>query len=53
MLDRDQELMPVQVVVTLWLKPDADVQEVMSEMDYEFTHEDIVDMEIREVNTEI
>lgn len=52
-LDRDQELMPVQVVVTLWLKPDADVREVMSEMDYDFKHDEIVDMEIREINTEI
>lgn len=52
-LNRDDELMPVQVVVTLWLKPDADVQEVMSEMDYDFQHKDIVDMEIRDINTEI
>lgn len=47
------ECIPVQVVVTLWLDADADVNEVISEMDYDFRHSHIVDMEIREINTEI
>lgn len=51
--DWKEVLVPVQVVVTLWIKPDANVQEVMSEMDYDFKHDEIVDMEIREINTEI
>lgn len=44
---------PVQVVVTLWLREDSDVQDVISEMDYDFKHPDILDMEIRDINTEI
>jgi hypothetical protein len=46
-----EDLIPVQVVVTLYIKPTANAAEVVSEMDYNFTHgDDIVDMEIREVN---
>jgi hypothetical protein len=44
---------PVQVVVTLWLREEANVQEVISEMDYDFMHRDILDMEINDVITEI
>ncbi len=44
---------PVQVVVTLWIDEDADVQQVVSEMDYQFQHPAIHDTEIREINTEI
>jgi hypothetical protein len=44
---------PVQVIVTLWLRDGADVQEVVSEMDYDFKHADILDMEISDINTEI
>lgn len=53
MIDFSDELRPVQVVVTLWLDPDADVQEVVSEMDYTFSHSAIKDHEIRDINTEI
>lgn len=49
----NDEYIPVQVVVTLWLKPDADVSAVISDMDYDFMHSDIMDMEIRDINTEI
>jgi len=44
---------PVQIVVTLWLDEDADVQEVVSEMTYSFDHPKIFDTEIRDINTEI
>jgi hypothetical protein len=41
----------VQIVVTLWLAPDANVQEVVSEMDYNFTHDAVLDCEISELLT--
>ena len=47
------EVKPVQVVVTLWLRESADVQEVVNEMDYDFKHRDILNMEIVDINTEI
>jgi hypothetical protein len=48
------ELIPVDVVVTLWLKPDANVTTVLLEMDYDFRHgDDIVDMELVYINTDI
>lgn len=51
---RKDTLIPVQVTVTLWLKPDADVAEVLQEMEYDFKHDDaIVDMEITDTNTEV
>ena len=36
----------VRVVVKLTLSPDADVQEVLSECDYYFEHEQIIDTEM-------
>ena len=36
----------VRVVVKLTLSPDADVQEVLSECDYHFEHEQIIGTEI-------
>ena len=48
-----EDLVPVQVVVTLWLKEDSDIQEVVSEMDYEFRHEAIKDTEISDIITEV
>lgn len=44
---------PVQIVVTLWIDEDADVEEVLQDMDYEFRHPKIHDTEIRDVITEI
>lgn len=43
----------VEVVVRLKIRCDADIQEVVSEMDYNFDHEDILDTEIVDLNTEI
>lgn len=52
MIEHD-ELVPVQIVATIWVLPDADISEVVSEMDYSFDHEAIKDYEIRDINTEI
>lgn len=49
----DDECIAVQVTVTLWLDASTDVNEVISEMDYSFTHPGIVDSEIRDINTDI
>lgn len=43
----------VEVVVRLKIREDADVQEVLSEMNYDFEHEDILSTEVVDVNTEI
>jgi len=48
-----ENAVPVQIIVTLWLRPGAVVQEVTNEMDYDFKHKDILDMEIVDINTEI
>ena len=48
-----EDKVPVQVVVTLWLRDGCDVNEVVGEMDYDFRHKDILDMEIVDINTEI
>lgn len=46
-------LRPIQLVVTIWVLPDVDPNEIVSEMDYTFDHEAIKDYEIRDVNTEL
>lgn len=43
----------IEIVVRIDIDEDADVQEVVQEMDYEFRHPAIVDTEIVELNTEI
>lgn len=43
----------IEVVVRLTVLEDADIQEVISEMDYDFSHEAIQLTEIVDVNTEI
>jgi len=44
----------IHVTVALYLDEDADVSEVVAEMDYDFKYEDqIRDMEIIDVNTEV
>lgn len=43
----------IEIVVRLTIDEDADVQEVVSEMDYDFRHAAIKDMEIVDVVTEI
>lgn len=43
----------IHVTVALYLKEDADVSEVIAEMDYDFEYKDqIVNMELIDVNTE-
>ena len=39
----------VYVSVKLYLKPGADVQEVVQECEYKFTHEDILETEIVDI----
>jgi hypothetical protein len=36
----------VCIIVTIWVKPDADIKEVIEDMDYEFDHENIIATEI-------
>lgn len=43
----------IEITVALWIDEDADVSEVVSEMDYRFTHPAIQDTEVRDINTEI
>ena len=41
----------IDIVVSLWIDRDVDVEEVLQEMDYEFTHPAIKDTEIVYVKT--
>ena len=41
-----QKLKVVYVNVKIIVEPDADIQEIISECDYEFIHDDIVETEI-------
>jgi hypothetical protein len=43
----------VEVTVRVYLTEDADVQEAIAEMDYEFTHDNIIGTEIVALNTEL
>ena len=43
----------IEIVVRLEIDEDADVQEVVSEMDYSFNHPAIKDTEIVDILTEI
>lgn len=43
----------IEVVVVIELDDDADVSEVVAEMDYEFSHAAIKDTEIVDVITEL
>jgi hypothetical protein len=43
----------VDLVVSLWIHEDADLSEVLQEMNYEFRHPAIRDTEIIDVNTEV
>lgn len=47
------ELRKVEIVVSLYLDEDADIQEVVSEMDYTFDHPAIKDTEIVDISTEV
>lgn len=43
----------IEITVALWIDEAADVSEVISEMDYRFTHPAVGDTEIRDILTEI
>ena len=43
----------VEVIVALWIDEDADIIEVVQEMDYSFDHPAIQETEIVDINTEI
>jgi hypothetical protein len=43
----------VDIVVSLWIDRDVDVEEVLQEMDYEFSHPAIKDTEIVKVVDEV
>ena len=43
----------VDIVVSLWIDRDADVAEILQEMDYEFSHPAIKDTEIVKVMDEV
>jgi hypothetical protein len=47
-----QDTRTIEVIVRLTINADADIQEVISEMDYDFSHEAIQLTEIIDVNTE-
>lgn len=50
--DLKQDEQVIEVVVAITVRGDADISELVSEMDYEFRHELILDSEIRDVLTE-
>ena len=43
----------VELVVALWVDDDADIQEIIQEMDYTFDHPAIRETEIIDINTEV
>ena len=51
-MDLMQDEQVIEVVVAIRVRGDADISDVISEMDYHFTHEMILDTEIRDVLTE-
>lgn len=48
-----EEQKRIEVLVALWIDEHADIQEVIQEMDYSFSHAAIGDTEIIDVYTEI
>ena len=52
-MDLMQDERVIEVVVAVTVRGDADISEVISEMNYEFRHEMILDTEIRDVLTDI
>jgi hypothetical protein len=43
----------IEITVALWIDEDAEVSDVISEMNYKFTHPAIQETEIKDINTEI
>lgn len=52
MVDSKDDVKIVQILVTLYLDPDADPDEVVEDMDYEFRHPNIRDSEIDGIERE-
>lgn len=52
-MDEMDEYRRIEVTVAIWIKEHADVQDIISEMDYVMTHPNIVDTEIVDINTEV
>lgn len=49
----DEDFQIVEVTVRVKIRAGADVYDAISEADYVFTHEDILDTEITDINTEV
>ena len=52
-MDLMQDVRVIEVVVAITVRGDADISEVISEMDYQFKHKLILDTEIRDILTEV
>ena len=50
--DLMQDQRTIQIVVSITVRGDADISELISEMNYQFTHDAIIDTEICDVFTE-
>lgn len=48
-----EDLRRIEVTVAIWVDDEADVNEVIHDMDYEFTHSRIVKTEVVDANTEL
>ena len=48
-----EEMQVVEITVRVWIKAGADVVDTINEADYEFTHENIFDTEIVDINNEL
>ncbi len=44
---------PIEIVIKLWINEDADPVEVVNEMDYVITHDDVIGSEVVDIITEI
>lgn len=42
----DEDFKLIELKVRVWVRPDADLQEVVDEMDYTIKHSDVIDTEI-------
>lgn len=49
----DEDFQLVELTVRVWIKQGADIADTINEADYTFTHEDIIDTEIIDINTEV
>ena len=51
--DEEEELRTIELTVRVKVRASADVDDVVSNLNYDFAHEDIVETEIVDVNTEL